>query len=169
MPNTNASSSLFGWDFQINAAIVLLLEDIENISKVRVEGKTEDIEITMENGSVLFSQAKALSDPTSTKNVRAKFGKALQTLNAAALNSATTKIVYITNAVDPLNDRVSMMTFYGQSRKSYASLTDSAKKIVDNLLIKNNCNNVDKAKLYIYTLPFEADLNERYKVVIGKS
>lgn len=29
MAGTNASDSIFGWDFQINAAIILMLEDIE--------------------------------------------------------------------------------------------------------------------------------------------
>ena len=28
MAGTNASDSIFGWDFQINAAIILMLEDI---------------------------------------------------------------------------------------------------------------------------------------------
>ena len=67
MAGTNASDSIFGWDFQINAAIILMLEDIENVQKVRVEGQTEDIEITMADGEFVFSQAKALFDPSSTK------------------------------------------------------------------------------------------------------
>lgn len=61
-----------------------------------------------------------------------------------------------------------MPSFYGQSRKSYFSLMDSAKKIIDNILLKENYINIDKSKLFIYTLPFENDLNDRYKVVIEK-
>ena len=41
----NATPSSFGWDFQINAAIVLMLENIKTIKSVRVEGKKEDIEL----------------------------------------------------------------------------------------------------------------------------
>ena len=168
MAGTNASDSIFGWDFQINAAIVLMLEDIENVQKVRVEGRTEDIEITLTDGEFVFSQAKALSDPSSTKNVRKKLADGLGTLNQAAKQSVVCKLIYITNAYDPLADKKSMPSFYGQSRKPYASLTDSAKKVIDNILTKENYNDIDKSKLFVYTLPFENDLNDRYKVVIEK-
>ena len=47
MKNRNASASAFGWDFQVNAAILLMLENIEKAEKIRVEGKDEDIEITL--------------------------------------------------------------------------------------------------------------------------
>lgn len=168
MAGTNASDSIFGWDFQINAAIVLMLEDIENVQKVRVEGRTEDIEITLTDGEFVFSQAKAISDPSSTKNVRKKLADGLGTLNQAAKQSGVCKLIYITNAYDPLADKKSMPSFYGQSRKPYASLTDSAKKVIENILTKENYNDIDKSKLFVYTLPFENDLNDRYKVVIEK-
>lgn len=51
---------------------------------------------------------------------------------------------------------------------AYVSLTDSAKKVIDNILVKENYTDIDKSKLFIYTLPFENDLNDRYKVVIEK-
>lgn len=63
MAGTNASDSIFGWDFQINAAIILMLEDIENVQKVRVEGQTEDIEITMADGEFVFHKPKRYSIP----------------------------------------------------------------------------------------------------------
>lgn len=40
----NATPSSFGWDFQVNAAIVLMLENVKAIKSVRIEGKKEDIE-----------------------------------------------------------------------------------------------------------------------------
>ncbi|QNK39955.1 hypothetical protein [Caproicibacter fermentans] len=168
MSGTNASDSLFGWDFQINAAIVLMLEDIENIQKVRVEGQSEDIEITMTDGGCIFSQAKALANPSSTNNVKQKLSDGFGTLNQDALNPNVCKLVYITNAYNPLADKKSMPSFYGQSRKPYSALNDSGKKVVDGILCKGNCTNIDKAKLYIYTLPFENDMHDRYKVVIEK-
>lgn len=168
MADTNASDSIFGWDFQINAAIVLMLEDVTNIQQIRVEGKTEDIEITLADGEFIFSQAKALADPSSTKNVRKKLSDGLGTLNQAAKKTGVCKLIYITNAYDPLSDKKSMPSFYGQSRKPYSSLMDSAKKIIDNILLKENYSDIDKSKLFIYTLPFENDMNDRYKVVIEK-
>ena len=49
--NSNASASAFGWDFQANAAILLMLENIENAKSIKVEGRTEDIEITLNNNT----------------------------------------------------------------------------------------------------------------------
>ena len=43
----NASASIFGWDFQTNAAILLMLENITRAECVKVESKTEDIEIKL--------------------------------------------------------------------------------------------------------------------------
>lgn len=168
MPNTNASDSLFGWDFQINAAIVLMLEDIENVQQVRVEGSTEDIEITMTDGGCIFSQAKAFADPSSTNNVKKKLSAGLGTLNQAAANPNARKLIYITNSYNPLADKKSIPAFYGHSRKAYVSLPDSGKKVVDGILDKGKYANINKSKLFIYTLPFENDMNDRYKVVIEK-
>ena len=42
MENRNASASALGWDFQANAAIMLMLENIQKAEKVRVEGKDEE-------------------------------------------------------------------------------------------------------------------------------
>ena len=167
MPNnTNASDSLFGWDFQINAAIVIMLEDIINIEKVRVEGETEDIEISMHDGGILFSQAKALTDPTKTDNVRSKLTKALNTLNSAASKPNVSKLIYITNAFNPFNDSISMASLYGRSRKSYGELPETARSIIDGIVTKGGLTNIDKSKLFIYTLPFENAEKDRYKVVL---
>ena len=39
-----ADAVVFGFDFQVNAAIVLLLENIEDVEKICLEGNYEDIE-----------------------------------------------------------------------------------------------------------------------------
>lgn len=128
MAGTNASDSIFGWDFQINAAIILMLEDIENVQKVRVEGQTEDIEITMADGEFVFSQAKALFDPSSTKNVRKKLSDGLGTLNQAAKQSGVRKLIYITNAYDPLADKKSMPSFLRTVTKTICFTNGQCKK-----------------------------------------
>ena len=43
MANRTATSVLFGFDFQANAAIVLMLENIKDMTSIRLEG-AEDIE-----------------------------------------------------------------------------------------------------------------------------
>ena len=45
----NASQSAFGWDFQVGAGIILMLENIKELSKLKIEGKNDDIELTLSN------------------------------------------------------------------------------------------------------------------------
>lgn len=44
--NRRANAVLFGFDFQRNAAIILMLERIKELRSVRLEGNEEDIELT---------------------------------------------------------------------------------------------------------------------------
>ena len=60
MGDRNASPSAFGWDFQANAAILLMLENIREADKVRVEGADEDIEITLKDKTKIYSQVKSV-------------------------------------------------------------------------------------------------------------
>lgn len=60
MKNRRANAVLFGFDFQRNAAIVLMLENIKELRSVRLEGNEEDIELTLENGQKILAQAKAV-------------------------------------------------------------------------------------------------------------
>lgn len=57
--SSNASPEMFGFDFQVNATIVLLLDNIKNVKTVRMEGASEDIELTMNDGKHIMAQAKA--------------------------------------------------------------------------------------------------------------
>ena len=50
MADRSATSVLFGFDFQANAAIVLMLENIKDMSHIRLEG-CEDIDIKLNDGS----------------------------------------------------------------------------------------------------------------------
>ena len=81
MSGSNASSTAFGWEFQSNAAIVLMLKNIKNALSVKVEGSTEDIEIALDNGNMIFSQAKSVFRPDDYSNVKAKMQAGLGTLN----------------------------------------------------------------------------------------
>ena len=63
MGDRNASPSAFGWDFQANAAILLMIENIKQAEKIRVEGADEDIEITLLNKEKIYAQVKAVERP----------------------------------------------------------------------------------------------------------
>lgn len=49
MGDRRAHAVLFGFDFQVNAAIVLMLDNIKELKSLRLEGNYEDIELTLEN------------------------------------------------------------------------------------------------------------------------
>lgn len=63
--NRRANAVLFGFDFQRNAAIILMLERIKELRSVRLEGNEEDIELTLENGKKILAQAKAVEKSSS--------------------------------------------------------------------------------------------------------
>ena len=84
MNDRNASASAFGWDFQANSAIILMLENIRDAKCIRVEGVDEDIEITLQDQTKIYAQAKAVEKPDDTSHVVDKLTKALETLSDAA-------------------------------------------------------------------------------------
>ena len=82
MRDRRAHSVLFGFDFQVNAAIVLMLENIKELSSLRLEGNEEDIELTLEGNRKILVQAKSVENASSDfSNVRANLKKALMTLS----------------------------------------------------------------------------------------
>ena len=83
MNSRNASYSLFGWDFQINAAIYIFLNNIKDIERIRVEGKLQDIELIRRDGSKIYAQAKAVYRWDDYSNVINNLKSALQSLDEA--------------------------------------------------------------------------------------
>ena len=171
MCNRNASPSAFGWDFQVNAAIVLMLDNIEQAKAVRVEGKTEDIEIFMSNGKKLYSQAKSVVKSSSDfSKVKEKMQDALTSLSAAYDKNDSEQLIYITNSPNPFNDKTTMSMFHGVSVRDFDSLPDKCKNKILSMLKKIGRDKVFATnQLTIRTIPFETDnLDERYKEIKQK-
>lgn len=59
-----AHSVLFGFDFQVNAAIVLMLENVSDMSALRLESNHEDIDLELTNSPYL-SLAHLIDTPES--------------------------------------------------------------------------------------------------------
>ena len=162
----NATPSSFGWDFQINAAIVLMLENIKTVKSVRVEGKKEDIELLLENKKNVYAQAKSVMKIDDYKNVRTKLKAGLETLNEASASNDYHKLIYVTNSPNPFNIEKSMSAFYGHSRLSYNDLPQSCKDIIDNEIESKTLANIDKSKMEIHVIPFFTDdFHQRYRVI----
>ena len=160
-----AAPSLFGWDFQINAAIAILIDNISQVEKIRLEGKKQDIEITLTNKEKIYAQAKAVETPGNYNNVKNHLANALNSLNNTAAKSKNDvkQFIYITNSENPLGNMQTISQFIGSYvRHSYNELTDKSKAIVDNALSKaEQAIAIDKDKLYIYILNFNNGLSEK--------
>lgn len=173
MPNREATSVIFGFDFQANAAIVLALENINSLQSLRLESNYEDIDITLFNGSHILAQAKSITKPlTDFQNVRKNLKKSLTSLSEGCTGLQQneincTNLIYITNSRNPLNQsQGTINVFDGKTNRQYDELPPDAQKIIDNI-IKNNEIHIDKGLFSVYLLPFETDnRNERCKSII---
>ena len=168
MTNRAATSVLFGFDFQANAAIVLMLENIKDMSSIRLEG-SEDIEINLNDGSSILAQAKSVvNSSTDFSNVLSNLKKSIISLSEAEHKSGVVKeLIYITNTPNPFNEKQLNPIFYGVSQRDYSSLPRSLKDKI-NKIISNIEKPLDTSKFKIQILPFETDNdNERYKCVMN--
>lgn len=162
-----ADAVVFGFDFQVNSAIVLFLENIKEVEKLRLEGNNEDIELELSSGEMVLAQAKAVEKASADfTNVRKNLKKALMSLAEGGEKVNARELIMITNSPNPFNDVKSRSAFYGHAHRKYDTLPPSAQKIVDEYLSKMN-NELDTDKLKIQVLPFETDdETERYKVIM---
>ncbi len=162
----NASPVLFGFEFQVNATIVLMLKRINELKRIRLEGNYEDIELTLEDGKKIYAQAKAVVDATNDiRHVRENLKKALNSLSDADKNKNALQLIYITNSRDPFNDEDSKRIFYGITYRKINELPKSAQTI-----LMSNAEKIavsfNWGKFLIMGLPFETDdEHERYKYV----
>src|SRR5574344_554527 len=157
--NRNASTSAFGWDFQSNAAILLMLENIEMAESVKVEGQTEDVEITLNNNNITYSQAKSIEDINSTNNLLQKLKDAMKTLNDASKENNVEKLIYITNHPNPFNDSSTAMYFGNGTSLSFSELPEVCQGKISKIVTDYDYN-IDLDKLYVEILLFHGE-NER--------
>lgn len=164
--SSNATASAFGWEFQSNAAIMLMLKNIIDASKVKVEGETEDIEITFSNGRVLMAQAKAVENPDDFGNVKRKLEEGLRTLNAASKIADVEQLVFVTNSPNPFNNTRTMYKFSSPLNiVPFSELPSSCQKSISDICAKNRYS-INTSMLTIYVMQFHGESeDERYKVL----
>lgn len=162
-----ADAVVFGFDFQVNAAIVLFLENVKDVKSLRLEGNYEDIEIELDDGEYVLAQAKAVEKASDDfTNVRKNMKKAIISLSEADHRANAKELIMVTNSPNPFNDENSRSAFYGPSHRNYKSLPKSAKKLVDSYL-KDISEPLDTEKFKVQVIPFETDEDEeRYKVIM---
>lgn len=166
MSDRNASASAFGWDFQANSAILLMLENIKDAKRIRVEGSDEDIEVTLQDKSKIYAQAKAVVKPDDYTHVVDKLTAALETLSLAAKNGDGIKFTYVTNSPNPFNNQKTMSFFTGRTHLDFDELPDYAQKKIEKIIQDKGYSDLDVQKMDVRVIPFYGnDLKNRYKEI----
>ena len=160
---SNASPSSFGWEFQSNCAIVLMLDNIREVISVRVEGATEDIELMLNNNKIKYIQAKSAVDSDNSTRAIKKMEDALQTLNEASKLDNVENVVYITNISNPFNNKSTTFYFQGKTILEYNNLPNKCKLKIEKIIIEKKYNYINLDKFEIQVLPFHGDGENRYK------
>ena len=165
MTSRNASYTLFGWDFQVNAAIFIFLKNLKDIDKVRLEGKLQDIEFIKKDKSKIFAQAKSIYRYDDYTNVIANLKSALQSLDEAqGKDPLCNEVIYVTNTPNPFNK--DMGFFGGVTKTNYDGLPDSCKAIVDSIRSDSSLDSLNTQQFSIQVIPFHGeDLDNRYKYI----
>lgn len=164
--NRSAHATMFGFDFQVNAAIVLTIENMRELHSLRLEGNAEDIEVELNNHQYILAQAKAVERSSSDfRNVRKNLKKALISLSEGSQRKDAKQLILITNSPNPLKEKTSMSIFFGHAHREFSSLPEHLKNIIKDY-VKEIQSPLDLNKFMIQVLPFETDYDaERYKVV----
>jgi hypothetical protein len=163
--SSNASSSSFGLEFQSNAAIVLMIKNIEKASKIRVEGLKQDIEITLNDGKIIYSQAKSVFNTEDYSNVLTKLQEALESLNNVAKDRNVDTLIYVTNTPNPFRNIQTMNAFVGSiTILNYDELNSICKNKIEEICNRNNYE-FNRHFLSVCVLQFQGDGENRYKVI----
>ena len=65
--NQRANKTRAGFTFQDLAAIVLFIDNFDELKSIKAEGNKEDIDVELLDGSWIYAQAKMITDPINSK------------------------------------------------------------------------------------------------------
>ena len=174
--DTNATASAFGWDFQYNLALYLVMDqDLRQVEKFKVEGSTEDIEIYFRNKEPIYIQAKSQENPHSKSTTTQHLTNAINSLiNAVSkVNEEYSEVIYGNNIEIPIRANKKNNLFEGNRvKRRYKNLPDGHRKKIDSIIDKSEVifdKNKLKEKLFILKVEFSEDDDEtRYRFIKEK-
>lgn len=153
----NALPTVFGFDFQVIAGLILTLKNIKNVKNIAIEGPLEDIEIELNNGKVIYAQAKSVVDPLNGNGNGDKFREGLITLDEDSKENDVEKLIYVSNTYYPFgkrdnNSQAYWPLSYTNSEYSYTELKNSTK--IDDFILTFADNNpefdLDKFEIHFH-------------------
>lgn len=128
--NRNASASAFGWEFQVNAAMVLFIKHINDATNLKVEGEHDDIEIELMDGDVVYAQAKARANNDPGSGSTNRLDGALATLADDAKEGNYHSLVYVTNDDYPFGKERVVSTLQGGGTLRFSELPPEIQEYV---------------------------------------
>lgn len=127
----NASPSAYGWCFQVSAGISLMLDYVRDFTRLKMEGVSDDIELTFNNGKKLYAQAKSVTQIGDQRSASKNLTDALKVLSEDEQRGDALKLVYITNIENPLSSKSSSAFKYDRNYDFSILPLDAKKKIID--------------------------------------
>ncbi|WP_312399558.1 dsDNA nuclease domain-containing protein [Leuconostoc lactis] len=174
MANTNASATQAGFHYQDVVSLILLLDNIKDVSEINVEGN-DDVDILFTDGTYGYYQVKEVENPNS-RNTSTKLKEALQTLEEDSNLKHLKLLTYVSNANQPLGILKNSVEFFKPyAYYQYKDLSDGLKKKIDDKLAPNS--NIDTNKLGIMKIAYEgadaytreSELDKRINYFIGQT
>ena len=157
--NSNASPSAFGWQFQVNSGIYLMLDDLKRYKSINVEGEFQDIELTTKEGKLELVQAKATYRPNMhhkdglerkkyTDKQSEKASRAIKGLfESFNKKESCDSIIYLFNAEYVFGTKANYLWSHGETRR-YNELRTKEIEVVDKIIdaILKDCPDYNNLK-----------------------
>lgn len=160
--DTNASPSAYGWCFQVGAGITLMLENINKFTSLKMEGASDDIELTLDTGKI-YAQAKSVTQIGDQRSASSNLKNALRTLSQAAHNGDALQLIYITNISNPLSSKAYSAFQYGTNYEFSILPVDAQNKI-----LKNSGNSFPAEKFHLHILNFFGEGDNKFDSIKNK-
>lgn len=152
--DNDASASVFGWDFQVNAAIFLFLKYLKQVDSIKVEGKYQDIELRLKDSSCIFAQAKSIQNGSNERRKQKLEDAIISLVKTPVDYENKDKLLYVSNYSAPINEKnlynnqIVPLKSVEEERQEFVNITNEIIcKLKDNVL-KNQKLSSSKRQKY---------------------
>jgi hypothetical protein len=166
MNNGNASPVVFGFEYQVDAAICIFLRDINRILSVRVEGRFQDIEVLHSDGSNEFIQVKSIHDPQKKYTNDYNLKKALRSLARKTLTNIDS-MSYCSNQKDNFIKNCKLFVDDRVIKYKYRDLDDDSRKRISDIIFEDSLA-INTDSLSLLKIPYfqSDDIGTKKKAII---
>lgn len=168
MKDRSARSIIFGFDFQIDAAIYIFIDNISDIHLFVIEGKCEDIEMISKSGIKTAIQVKSYYSDKTIPSYK-KIKNAIMGFAETRKYQIDTNLVYCTNQYEKLIKYILKHEPTNVLILRWTDLPYEAQKVVDKYMLKYNLGGEHAIDLIIIPYFLSKDTNEKRAVIISKT